>query len=135
MLSVLLALEITIMMMAGSIVAWLRYPYRHTDDYHIGCMRYIGPPVAVLLFFVTIAFFVAWMAGKPVGSPPLPIAVVFFAAMMIFYLIWAIREIRRPRPARAARTPRSARRVHDPRIVSARRPRHASVTRRSNSHN
>lgn len=134
MLSVLLALEVTTLMLAGSVVAWLRFPYRDADDFHIGCMRYIGPPTAALMFFLTIIILHEWLMGKSATTPPSAILVIVIAVVMIYYILWAIREIRRPRPARAARTPRATRKASDPRIVSAHRPRRASVTRRSNSH-
>ena len=131
MLLVLLTLEIAITMVAASIVAWLRYPERRTDDYHIGCLRYIAPPMAFLMFLLTIVIFLAWLGDKSAATPPSAIAVIFFAAMMVFYIIWAIREIRRPR---VAHPPRVSHRTDDPRVVSAHRPRRASVMRRSNRH-
>jgi hypothetical protein len=133
MLSVLLVVEITVLMVAGSVVAWLRFPYRDTDDFHIGCMRYIGPPTAILLIFLTVIILHEWMTGELAAAAPSAILFIAVTAAMIFYLVWAIREIRRPRPPRDARMPRAGRRASDARIVSAHRPRRASVTRRSNS--
>lgn len=135
MLTILFMLELAIMMAAASIVAWLRYPYKDSDDYRLGCLRFLAPPSALLLFVVAIVECGSWLMGRSLGVPP-PVGWVLVAApFMAAYVIWAIHEIRVPRAVRLARSerasrpPRTVRKSHDPRYVSFKRPRRASVTR------
>ena len=97
MLTILLALEFAIMMAGASIVAWLRYPSRHSDDYRLGCLRYLAPPTAVLLLLFTILEFRAWQLGRLSGEPP-PIGLALIGAvMMVISIIWAIVAVRKRR--------------------------------------
>jgi len=135
MLTILFILELAVAMAAASVVAWLRYPYRDSDNFRLGCLRYLAPPVALLLFVVAVAFVYLWLTGRSLGGPPPIFGLLLGAGMMVIYVVWAIHEIRMPRAVRlacrerASHSPRTSRKIRDPRYVSFKRPRRASVSR------
>jgi hypothetical protein len=123
MLTTLFILEFAIMMTAASVVAWLRYPYRDSDDYRLGCLRFLAPLVAVFLFLMCIVAFHDWLVGSSFGEPPSAVGILFFTAMMALSILWATVEMRKSRAARVSRTTRASRKPRDGRYVSAHRPR------------
>jgi hypothetical protein len=135
MLTILVMLEFAAFMAAMSVVAWLRNPSWNSDEWRLAGLRYLGPPCAVLLAGTAIFGFRLWLMGRSLGAQPPVWVIIVSAGFVIISVIWAINEIRMPREVRAARReraarpPRTSRTSRDPRYVSFKRPRRASVSR------
>jgi hypothetical protein len=135
MLTILATLEFAVVAAAMSIVAWLRNPSWNGDDWRLAGLRYLAPPCAVFLAVAAIVEFGLWLMGKSLGAPPSAWVVIVCTVFLIGSVTIAINEIRTPRAVRLARrtratpTSRASHKSRDPRNVSFKRPRRASVTR------
>ena len=137
MLNIFVTVEFTGFMVAMSVVAWLRKPSWNGDDWRLAILHFLAPPCAVLVAVAAILEVRLWLMGKSLGEPPPLWVIIVCTVFLVGSVIMAINEIRTPRAVRlarrefASRPPRSSRKSRDPRYVSFKRPRRASVSRSS----
>jgi uncharacterized BrkB/YihY/UPF0761 family membrane protein len=96
MLTIFVLLEFAGFMAAMSVVAWLRYPSKAPDNWRLGCLRYLAPPAAILVFVGAVVAMYRWLTGQRLEmetpSAGLLIAMTFMLILSIAYAIFAVRE-------------------------------------------
>ncbi len=120
MLEILVLAEAAGFLAAMSVIAWLRYPSRNTD-WHLGLLRFIGPPVAVLIVLVTISDLSRWLMGEQLGQPPPVSWVLIGGGVLAFSIARAFVEIRQGRMSRQELGPPVGRFRYPPNWPSERR--------------
>lgn len=98
MLTILVMLEFAAFMATMSVVAWLRYPSKAPDNWRLGCLRYLAPPSAILVFVATVVTLYRWLTGQrlemEMPSAVLLFAMTFMLVLSCAYVIFAVRERR-----------------------------------------
>jgi hypothetical protein len=100
MLLVLLIAECTGVVAAINIFAWVRSPFRDFTPARAALMRILSPPYTLLLLAATLAAFVRWQRGNPLGPEPPATLVIAGAGFMAATLAMLIADIRHRRATR-----------------------------------